>query len=393
MGDREPLVVTVAEAFSGGVARHLAYAAQTLPSLGWRLHHIVSPGRPHETPAITPESLAGPGSEVEILPMVRAPHPWRDSAAYRKLRSRLAELRPALVHSHSAKAGVLARMAARSLGIPAVHTPHVLASEWADGIAGWLYVRIERFAGREAWMACLTESQAAFALSAGLVRPGRVSVVANGIEPDRFAPASMVPAGFRRAARRELGVDEDDVPVVGTVARMARQKGVDDFLEVVRLTRAAQPRVRFLWAGEGPLADAVARRAEAMGLFKHGTLRLLGNVPDMQAYYAALDFFVLTSRWEGMPYALLEARAAGLPTVATETWGSAACVEHGRTGLLVPVGVPEEAARAVLGLLRDPARASRLGESAAEDVRRRHTLTTWALSTDRLYREILSGRP
>lgn len=385
-----PCVAVVTEAFSGGVARQLAWAAATLPALGWRLHFFLSPNRAHETAVVDSVELARPGVTVERLPMRRGFAPWSDVWAYRQLRRRLAVLRPAVVHTHSAKAGLLGRWAARRLGIPAVHTPHVLTVEWARGPWRRAYAAWERRAGDGAWMVCLNAPQAALAVREGLVAEERGRVIPNGVDTDAFPPVTARTPAQRRAARTVFGVLEDDRPVVGVAARMAAQKGPDVMLEAMRRIARAHPTTRFLVAGEGALSEVVRDRAYDWGLTRDGVLEFVGDRRDMAAFYGALDIFMLSSWWEGMPYALLEAQSSGLPVVATATRGAEACVDSGRNGLLVPVGDAEALARAVVGLIRDPGRAERLGEAAAASVRVDFPLSAWARSMDALYRAMLA---
>jgi glycosyltransferase involved in cell wall biosynthesis len=212
---------------------------------------------------------------------------------------------------------------------------------------------------------------------AALGLPGRkLRVVRNGIDT----------AELLRPANPELRIRLSGAPqrpVILTVARLARQKGID-----VLLSAASQvPDAVFLIAGEGPERTALEGRAAALGL--GNSVRFLGaahNVPDL---LAACDVFVLPSLAEGLPLSVLEAMAAGKPIVATRIAGTDEAVADGTTGVLVPPRDPDALAMAIRSLLADPDRASRLARAGQERVQSEFPVGRTVAAVAAQYEEVL----
>ena len=209
-------------------------------------------------------------------------------------------------------------------------------------------------------------------------------VIRNGVDPEFGAEA---PA--RTAARRLLGLP-DEGPIVGTVGRLAEQKGQMDLLRALPVVLREQPGARVAIAGEGPLRPALLREAERLGI--EGRVHLLGHVSDPRIAHAAFDLFALPSIWEGLPVALLEAMAMARPVVAARAVGVVETIDDGVEGLLVPPRDPAALGAALARLLRDRALAARLGEAGRTRVVERHSLEGVARSVDALYRDVLRRR-
>jgi glycosyltransferase involved in cell wall biosynthesis len=149
--------------------------------------------------------------------------------------------------------------------------------------------------------------------------------------------------------------------VVGTVTRLSRQKGPLDFVRAAAQIAQAEPQTWFLMVGDGPMRAEVVALAAELGIA--GQLVLTGLRRDVPELMAAMDLFVLSSLWEGLPRVLPQAMASGLPVVATAIDGSAEAVTEGVNGLLTPPGNPQALAECVIRLLRDPALAQQMGEA------------------------------
>jgi glycosyltransferase involved in cell wall biosynthesis len=260
-----------------------------------------------------------------------------------------------IVHAHSPVAAVGARVAARSLPRRLrprvavtdhnVWRSYVAASRWADALtSGFGDVRMTV-------SAAVRDS-----LPAPIQR--RSMVVLQGIEVEKVT----VHATQRDAVRSELGLEPDTL-AVGTVANLRREKGYPDLLTAARDVLERLPRVRFVMVGQGPQEAEVRALHARLGL--GDGVRLLGHRPDAVRVMAACDLFALASIHEGLPVALMEALALGLPVVATTAGGVPELVEHGCEGLLVPPGRPHELADALVALLTDDARRLRMSEAAA----------------------------
>jgi glycosyltransferase involved in cell wall biosynthesis len=202
------------------------------------------------------------------------------------------------------------------------------------------------------------DTASAFRAVAG--RRGRVEVVCNGVDVERF-PAAV----DRRAMRASLSVG-DDHHLMTMVGTFKRQKGQTYLIEALTQLAPEFPRLRLALAGDGVLREAVERQVSANGL--DDRVSFLGTRRDVDAILAASDSFVLPSLWEGLPVALVEAMASGLPVVATEVSGSKQIVVDGVSGRLVPPGDPSALSEAIRSILVDEQGAAAMGRAGREHV-------------------------
>ncbi|WP_437570980.1 glycosyltransferase [Sorangium sp. So ce542] len=215
----------------------------------------------------------------------------------------------------------------------------------------------------------------------GVRRP--VHVIRNGIDGAR------VRAGRRERLRAELRLPED-ARVLGTVAVLSRQKGIDVLLDAAGEVLGRDPRAHVVIAGDGPArADLEARRAGMAARERVHFLGLRSDVPDVMA---GLDAYVLSSRWEGLPLAVLEAMAAGKPIVATRVGGVPEAIEDGAGGYLVAPEAPRALADRLLALLSDPAAAAAMGARNAQAFDARFSLGAMLAAHERLFTEIAPAR-
>jgi glycosyltransferase involved in cell wall biosynthesis len=167
----------------------------------------------------------------------------------------------------------------------------------------------------------------------------------------------VVPAtpASRQAARHTLGLSADAV-VVGTVGRLDYQKAPEHFVAAIAALRARQPNVRGVWIGSGPLLDEVRGQVRGLGLEDH--IVLAGERRDVADLLPAFDVFAMSSRYEGLPCAVVEAMRCGVPVVVTAVNSVPDLVVPGETGVLVPPGRPLDLAAALAGVLDEPERAA-----------------------------------
>jgi glycosyltransferase involved in cell wall biosynthesis len=253
--------------------------------------------------------------------------------------------------------GALARLASSGTGVPVVYTPNGLAT----GRAPLLLERA--LARRTACFVAVSESERRRALELGVARAGRIQVVANGIDLDH-RPSQ--PPGW---LRRQLALPPNAV-VIGTIARLVPQKAPEVLVRASAAVAARRPDVHLVLIGSGPLRDDVLTAAVPLGARFH----LVDGVDDGPAAIGDFDVFALSSRFEGAPYAPLEAMRAGVPVVLTAVVGNEDLVEDGVSGRLVPVDDPVALARAIEETLQ-PSVGQALAEVAsarlaALDVRR-----------------------
>jgi len=332
-----------------------------------------------------------PGVRVLLLDdLVREIRPLRDGKAFRTMRSifreekRLAGGLPLVVHTHSSKAGILGRAAARAAGADAiVHSIHGFGFHDGQNAAiRAFYLGLERMASR--W------TDAFVAVSEENVRTGererifsrdRCRIIRSGFDTERFL------RGSRQTGRRILGVGEGD-PVVGTVAVFKPQKAPLDFVETARRVAAEVPSSRFVMVGDGELRVEAERAVVAAGL--SGRFSFPGwraEVPDL---LAAFDVFLLTSRWEGLPKVVPQALIAGVPVVATAVDGTKEIVEDGVDGFLAPPGDIPSLARRVIQLLKGEHRLDASGKR--ERLLREFDQDEMVRAQERLYAELLGRK-
>ena len=263
-----------------------------------------------------------------------------------------------VVHTHSAKAGTLGRLAAHRGGVPRiVHTFHGFPfHNYQSGLRRGGYIGIERKLGRITDVAlCVGTGVSVEAVRLGLVAPERVRTI--GVPVDRTATA--VNPDTRKLARRALGVPGTG-PVVGAVGRLDFQKAPEDF--VAAMVALRRPDVTGVWIGGGELAERV--RALAVKAAPSARVVLVGERADVPDLLPAFDVFALPSRYEGLPVAIVEAMVCGIPVVATAVNAVPDVVIPGETGLLVTPEHPDQLAAAVGYLLDHPVEAARMAAAA-----------------------------
>ncbi|HWR97732.1 MAG TPA: glycosyltransferase [Candidatus Methanoperedens sp.] len=293
------------------------------------------------------------------------------------LRRLLRERRIDVVHAHLPMAGVVARLAARGMGVPVVYTEHNLQERYHAAMR--LANRLTY--GSNARVLAVSAAVADSLRRRGLHRQAPVVVVPNGV------PVAAVLAEGRRGGevRARLGIPGGAL-VVGTVAVFREQKRLVDWVEVARRVCAQHEGVVFLLAGDGPEMPRVRRAVEAAGL--GGRLILPGFRPDGRALIGALDLFLMTSAFEGLPIALLEAMALGKPVVATPVGGIPEAVVDGGAGLLRGVGDTGALAEAVLWLLRDDALRLELAARARSAIAAKFTLERGVRAIETIYGQL-----
>ena len=252
-----------------------------------------------------------------------------------------------VVHSHGKGAGLYGRVAARLTGAVAIHTFHGIHHRSYPR----LYLTVERYLARHGYAVVhVSASQAREAVGLGLAPSGRSRLLVNGVD------AARVRAAIARdpLSRPALGLDAGAL-VLGTVARFDPVKGLDVLVRAFAQVLARRPAAQLLLVGDGPEAPRLRELAAALGVA--GRVVFAGAVPDAARGLPSLDLYVSASQREGLPLALLEAMACGLPVLATRVPGNVDVVEDGVTGVLVAPGDAAGLARAAVDLLEDPSPA------------------------------------
>mgnify|MGYP005851102877 FL=1 len=300
------------------------------------------------------------GVPVELISALRRSiHPWRDFLAYRGILRALGRFRPDVVHTHSAKAGILGRLAAKRLRVPAVvHGVHGAPFHPYQGAAARFFFRAcERAAAPwcHAYVS-VADAMTDLMVQAGVAPRHKFTTIYSGMEVEPLLDAQQ----HRDRVRAELGYGPGHV-VIGKVARLFHLKGHEYVIRAARQVVDAQPHARFLLVGDGILKDRLRDQIAAAGL--EGHFHLAGLVPPERVaeLIAAMDIVVHASLREGLARVLPQALIAGKPAVSYDVDGAREVVISGETGFLVPPKSVDELADALKRLVVDAPLRERLG--------------------------------
>lgn len=285
-----------------------------------------------------------------------------------------------ILHTHNYKSNFYAWRALRGETCSWVITNHGRRS----GFRLLLYNLADAYVARHADRVVAVSGRIARTLRCTGVPGGKVRVIDNGIDTDRFAERRPTPE-----LRSSLGIQADAF-VIGTVGALSREKGHTFLLRAAPEVIESLPSAVFLVVGDGP--ERPALREEAVRLGVSDRVVFAGSRTDIPEILGIMDLFVLPSVQEGLPMALLEAQAAGVPTVATEVGAIPAVIRDGVTGLLVPPGNPAAIADSIVRLLSNPDAARSMAASGAARVRDDFSADVMARKYLDLYREILGDK-
>lgn len=364
-----------------GVPRHVLDLSAGLLQRGHQVELIAGQSEPGEGSLW--EEAAQRGIPATYLPALRrALSPASDTAAFAGLWRRIAQSRPDVVHTHISKAGVLGRLAARLAGVPVVvHTYHGQVEELEGASLRSKLLRSgERLAARRSHALLAVSGQTATALQQlGLGRPEQYRVIRNGVDLQRFSP---LPGDL------PLGVS--GAPLLGTIASLTAEKGLDLLLQALPPLLATHPQLRLCVLGDGPLRPALEALSRDLGL--EGPVQFCGNVADVRPYLRVFDLFVLPSRREGQGRVLMEAMAMGRPVLATQVGGIPELITHGQHGWLVGPEDPAALCEGITHLLADPDLRAALARAGCERATREFGLASMVDQVEGLYTELLARK-
>lgn len=347
------------------------------------------PGLTEESP-LRAQAEAKGVKLVRVPSLVRAIRPHLDLAALWACHRLIRKGRFDLVHTHTSKAGIVGRMAARLAGgCRVVHTPHghVFYGYFGPFVTR-LFVWAERLMAR--WtdaLITLTDREAEEHLALGVGRPGQFVTIFSGV-PLPEGPAST-PPGDLPARRRALGLPPEGL-LIGSVGRLDRVKGHATLVRAFAEVLPRHPGAHLILTGEGE--ERAAHETLAAGLGVSERVWFLGWRRDVAELLEVMDLFVLPSVNEGMGRAVVEAMAAGLAVVATRVGGVPQMVNDGVTGLLVPPEDPAQLATAIDRLLSRPEEREAMGRAGRSEAPS-FSAEAMCERTDALYRRLLGSRP
>jgi glycosyltransferase involved in cell wall biosynthesis len=344
----------------GGAQENTLLTCAGLHERGYRVTLISGPTRGPEGSLV--ERARDAGYEYLELPeLIRAVNPWMDARARRMLCMEFRRLRPDIVHTHSSKAGIIGRLAAEDARVPLiVHTIHGMSFNRTQP---WLIRRL--YAWLEWWAARCTDAIVTVAdamieqtVAARVCKRSKLRTVYSGMEVSRFTPT----AEARAAVRQAWGVGPDTV-VVGTIARLFRRKGYEQLIPVMAAAVAREPRLHFVWVGDGAQRGDYEAELERLGLHERTTLAGLVSPERVPEMLAGFDVLAHTSQWEGLPRAVVQALLMQVPAVAFGIDGTPEVVLDRQTGRLIKPGQTDAFVDALVELAGDESQRRTYGQA------------------------------
>lgn len=286
-----------------------------------------------------------------------------------------------LLHCHLPLAGIVGRLAGKMVGIPVVYTEHNRMER---------YHTLTRKANLLTWgwqdQVIAVSSEVAASIHAHTRSRTPVKVVLNGVDTERFMPTLNGSPGVRMTVGIPI-----DAPVIGTVAVFRTQKRLDDWLSAARLLRDTHPDVHFLLIGDGPLRDELMQRARALNLAD--VVHFTGLQEDVRPFLSIMDVFMISSLFEGLPLALLEAMSMRCGVVATSVGGIPEVIRHGESGFLVEPRQPHALAEFASRLIANQEMAHQMGKRARQTIESGFSLRRMTEQLEETYLPLLDRGP
>ena len=365
--NRPTIVHVITKLENGGAQRHALHILEHLPKDRYRVILAYGPGGYLDSYAQTLEGV----EHWPIQALQRSIGPAQDLKALYEIRSRLQELKdgPVIVQTHSSKAGVLGRLGATLSNVKArVHTVHGFGFHAGKTKLSKRLLKVveKRSAKLSDWNLCVSEHDLRLGVRYGLLKEENTSIIHAGVDLDAHARDRK--KGLE--LRRELNIPED-APVTSTIACLKPQKAPLDFVRFARRVKELVPKAHFIYVGDGDLKEELLEEVQCSENLKD-CFHFLGWTDRVVDVLSASNVFALLSLWEGLPRAIIEARAAELPCIVTRICGNPEAVKEGVHGMLVPPGRPASAAEQVVKLFRAPQMLEVLQQNALEGLDRFH---------------------
>ena len=368
----------------GGAQQNTLYTVEHLDPKRFETVLLTGPGGHLDAKA----AALGPRVKVRFVEdLVREVSPFRDVIALLELTRMLREENPAVVHTHSSKAGILGRFAAALAGVPLIlHTYHGFGfHEGQKPLMKTVFVFLERLAARlSTRLIFVSKANIDTAVRHGLVAPEAAVLIRSGV-----ALAELPAPIPGKKEKRALAGLRRDPPLVLSIGNLKPQKNPGDFLKAAESVVARCPQVSFVFIGDGPARARLEARVIAKGLSRN--VRFLGWRDDARELLAAADIFLMTSLWEGLPRALVEAMKSGLPPVCYGVDGVRDLVRDGLNGFSVAPGDWQTLADRVLALVEDKTLRERLGREAVRAIGADFDIDGMVRLQERLLTDLLEG--
>ena len=341
----------------------------------------------NEARKIFPEDAA---QNFTLVPeLVRPVHPLKDFLALRKLEKLLRDQKPDIVHTHSGKAGILGRLAAKRAGVPVIihHIHGPSFGPFQGALANFIFTAAERRAGRVTdHFFCSASAMTKLYLAAGIGKPEMFTRIFSGFNLEPFLNATN-----DLALRKKLGLDESHF-VIGKVARIFKLKGHADLLAAFAKIVPQVPNARLLFVGDGSLRGEMENLTRALGLTDKVVFAGLVPPGEVARHVSIMDCLAHFSYREALSRALPQALAAGKPVVAYDFDGAdEVCLEN-KTGFIVRTGDTATAAEKLLQLAKDAGLRERLGQCGSQFVRENFSVEKMVVDQYTVYQQLAAQR-
>lgn len=326
---------------------------------------------------------------LTIVPeLVRPVHPLKDFLALRKLEKILRAQKPDLVHTHSGKAGILGRLAARRAGVPIIihHIHGPSFGNFQGALANFIFTAAERRAAKVTdHFFCSADAMTKIYLAAGIGKPEMFTRIFSGFNLEPFLNATN-----DLALRKKLGLDKNHF-IIGKIGRLFKLKGHADLLAAFTKILPQVPHARLLLVGDGALRSEIENQIHALGL--DGKVIFTGLVPpaEVARYVGIMDCLAHLSYREALSRALPQALAAGKPVVTYDFDGADEICLENETGFLIRTGDIETAAQKLLHLANDPALRKKFGECGRQFVKETFSVEKMVDHQYNIYLKLLNG--
>ncbi|MBK8267786.1 MAG: glycosyltransferase [Planctomycetes bacterium] len=373
----------------GGAQENTVLSCEGLAAVG---HEVILMTGPTIGPegSLVDRANRGHYAFEELPELVRQISPMSDARALRALKRRFCELKPDVVHTHSSKAGVLGRVAARLADVPLiVHTIHGMSfNRTQPPIVQTAYRMAERYcADMSHAIVCVADAMIEQSLEAGVGRREQYHTVRSGMEVEQFDPARY----NEQAVRASWGIGPEEI-VVGTIARLFENKGYEQLIDVVDFAARRDRRLRFVWVGDGADRFRYEGELKRRGLRERVVFTGLLPPTEMPRVLSGFDMLAHASQWEGLPRAVVQALLMEKPAVSFAIDGAPEVVIPGQTGELAALGDTKGFAEAILKLAADGDSRARFGANGRSRCLIPVDHRTMVAQLDSLYSTLLTGR-
>jgi glycosyltransferase involved in cell wall biosynthesis len=373
----------------GGATENTLLSVEGLQKLGYDVEIITGPPIASEGDLFAEAQQRGVRVKL-IRVMQRNIHPILDLRAFFAVLRMIQKGRYHVVHTHSSKAGVLGRLAAKLAGVPVVvHTIHGLPfHDFMSGAPRRFFILAERWGtAMSDRVISVTDTIIRKCIAAGIGSPEKFVTVRSGFEMDQY----LRPNGDGARLRSDYGIGPDEL-VIGKIARFNALKGHEYLIEVIPAIVKEVPNVRFLLVGSGELEEEFKARVRERGVADRVVFTGRVDQDRIPAFIAMMDIVVHTSLREGLARVLPQALAAGKPVVSFDLDGAHEVIRDGDTGRLVTACDSDRLARALIDLLKNPRHAREMGSAGREMVRQGWTVDAMVRGVDEVYRQLLQKK-